>query len=1813
MRRIILLSVIAAMVLFACSNRNRIAITDRNFKDEINTSENLIFTFNHDLATDSMLYVWDTTAYLQFSPAINGKFQWTAKNVLVFSPMTPFPPSTDFTAQTTDKVLRYLERKYLTLDPKSTKIKFHTPYLALDHIETYWKKNGVSVNEAAIGVNVNLTAEVAPKDIANKLKLSIDGKPVTFRVMNATPSNNIQLEVQNVNFEGDEKKIEVSIDKGLTPMQSNWTSTESMKDQKKLSPPTEVDILGIEAQHDGAEGSLFVNMTQQVDEQDLRSYIIVTPKVDYQIDHSTNGFTLRSSEFTPPTIYKITFKKGIRGVFKGRLEQDYHTDAAFGALKPTIEFSEKSALYLSNKGNRNLSVKIAGVEDVNLKITKVFQNNILAFFKNGSQYGYNYEDSDESYNEYQYYDAEGYGTTVFEQDYAVRKLPKSGVGAYILNLNFEDKLPQFNGIYVVEVRDKTRNFITDSKIVAYSDIGLMAKQESNRIIVFANAISTTQPIGGLDVALVSDNNQSVLTATTDGEGIAVFDNLKKRIPDFKVAMLSVKKDNDFNYLLLSQSNVETERYEVGGRLGNEAGYEAFIYGDRDLYRPGETMHISTLLRTTDFRSPANIPIKIKINLPNGKEYQTIRKTLNAQGACETDVSLPDDMVTGIYTIEVYSANDILLNTKSIGVEEFMPDRIKVTVKSDKTDVGIGDSITLNGTAMNLFGPPAVDRNYQVSINFRRDVFAPKGLENYTFQMTNNKEIGEQTTEGKTNTKGEFKETFKIPKEFEDLGLLRGTLFSTVFDESGRPVNRIAKFDAYSQRIFYGIGNFDEYNSTRKAITIPLIAVDKKGTPLNTEVKLNIVRYNWRTVLETTGESGGYRYTSQREIIEEVKDQRIQVNGKNTVYTYIPPQSGEYEVRIGRPDGENYVQRSFYAYRYGDTQTTSFQVNREGNVTIKLDKDHYEVGETATALLTTPFDGKMLVSVERDKVIKNFYVHTSKKAKEVSFAVTADMVPNVFLSATLIRPMNEGNDIPLTVAHGYVPMKVDNSRDSIAVKITAPEKTRSQTKHTIKIQTVANAEVAIALVDEGILQLKNYKTPDPYGFFHQIRALEVSSHDLYARLFPEVVGNGLLSGGGDAYDLGKRVNPMTNKRVKLVSFWSGLKTANSSGIVEWGVNLPKFSGDLRVMAVAYKGSQMGSSEAHIQVADPIVISTGLPRFTSPGDSLLVPVTFSNTTNKAATGNVSFSTTGPLQLIGKGGITVNIPANSESRADFLIAVQPSIGEGSVTASIEALGEKFAETLDISVRPPASLQKESGSGSLKAGESEAFVIGKNYFPSSTDAQLVVSASPLGEFAGDLEALIGYPHGCVEQTISKAFPQIYVQELSKSLQRPLTTAQLANENNPNYNVQEAVRKLESMQLYNGALSYWQGSDAESWWGSILALHFLYEAKKAGFEVKDKSFKDLTDYVIKRSAQKETFKYRYMGNTGKEMQREIAKKEIPYSLFVLALAGKPQLATMNYYKSNPNLLSLDGKYLVAAGYALSGDKTKYNNFVPAKYEGERSVQVFDDSFYSALRDEALSLYALLEADPQNQQIGILTKHLVDNYKKERWHSTQEQVFTLLSIGKIAKMNNQVGTATATVTVGGKTVGTFDGKKDLILRSAVLKGGEVNLTAKENGKLYYYWTAEGIPTDGSYKETDNFLKVRKTFYDRAGRKLDKLIVRQNDLIVVELNLQTIASSDVSNIVVTDMLPAGLEIENPRISELPDMNWIKDAATPEHQDLRDDRVNLYTTATATPKRFYYLARAVSQGTYKMGPATADAMYAGEYHSAHGGGLLKIVKR
>jgi uncharacterized protein YfaS (alpha-2-macroglobulin family) len=1835
---------LAFSATFSCSKKasqEQASAATQAAGEEIDPTQNLVFSFDEPVVPASQAGRWDTTRYVQFEPAIKGKFKWVNDGrELVFSPLEPFRPSTAFSANLRSAALPSGKQK-LTL----ARSKFHTPFLEMKGAQVFYGRSNRASGTAELRANVLFNYPVRPADLRSRLHIMQGGRPVGFTLTAAEPDRALALTItQEVDVN---QPLHFEVDAGLKAVAGSQPTTGPLQADTEVPDQQTLQVRELTGQVLNGQAVVTLLTNQPVSVADIQPLLKVEPSVPYELEALESGLLLRGG-FEVGKDYQVSITPGLRGALGGQLAESFNQTVSFGTSEPSISFaSTDKAMYLGANGTRNLGLRINEVENVQVTIAKVYASNIQEILRADRQYGYeSSEDGEEGgedeYSEgrsYQYYDLENRGDVLFTRTYATAGLAKEN-GLRLLNLSLKDLefSAPLKGLYVVRVQDTEHLWLREDKLVALTDLGVIAKQNaSGEAVVFLNSLRTARPVSGATVRFISTNNQLMGTATTNGQGVARYDSIAGS--RLKLGMITATQGSDFSFISLPKSRVETSRFEVGGLTSNAAHYQAFLYGDRDLYRPGDTIHTNVVVRTDDWRTPpAGLPVKVRLLLPTGKEYASLGEKLSATGAVESRFILPATVMTGLYSLEVLTGNDVLLTSKQVSVEEFIPDRMKVTVTAAPTILRPAQTVTASVLAQNLFGPPAAGRKFEVEFSLKEKTFSAPKYADYSFQLRSGtgrnasalsgitERFQKEVREGETDASGRGTAAYALP-DVRDLGTLEGVAFATVFDETGRPVNRLATFEVQTQAVMFGIQQPGELVSTRQEMPIKLIALTPAGHPTRAAAQVQIVRLLWETVLERQG--GRLVYNSQKR--EQVlQNQAVNVDAASQL-TFTPTYSGEYEVRLFRPGAASYVAAHFYAYGSGDTAGNSFEVNTEGEVTIEADKPKYEPGETAQLLLKTPFPGRVLVTVERDRVLDHFYVDTDQKSAQVRVPIRAGYAPNIYVTATAIRPITD-NSLPLTVARGFVPLTVEKPGTHLPVTLKVASLSRSQTFQTIEVRTAPKAQVTLAIVDEGILQRKDYRTPDPYGYFYQKRALEVSAFDIYPFLLPEL---GTSSSGGDAADLARRTSPVPSRRVKLVAKWSGLLTADASGLVRYKVRVPQFSGALRVMAVAYKDDAFGNAEQTMKVADPVVISTALPRFASPGDTLDVPVTLTETRGAAVEGNLELRLKDPntpnivsilpgpaikeVYTISreKGQVIYHLMllAKAERKAIFRVVARTT---GNVTLesvfSYQEFGKQgdsklisFKESIEIPIRPAAPLEKRTGSGEVTAGVPAALNLRTDFLPTGQRSRLMLSRSPLTQFSKDLNYLLEYPYGCLEQTVSAAFPQLYFGDLAATLRQKTGASAKAQRYNPNYNVQEAIRKIEAMQLYNGSLSYWPGGDYDNWWATAYAAHFLLEAKQAGFAVNQSTLDKVLRYLQFRLKKRETEAYQYFTADGLARQRTIAKREITYSLYVLALAGRQDAVALNYYKANRPLLTPDARFLLACTYALGGQQRAFREVLPTQFTPEKAPRELGDSFASPIRDEALALNALLEADPTNPQVTSIARQLSRQVRAAGYLNTQERAFALLALGKIAR-KSQASTATATIAAGGKTLGQFTGK-DLTVNNVA--NYQLLLKASGAGALYYFWEAEGISAGGRVREEDSYLKVRRQFLTRTGQPVGTASFRQNDLVVVKLTIQAAdAAGEVKNVAITDLLPAGLEIENPRLGVTREIGFVTNAAQPDYLDVRDDRINLFTTATPQPKVFYYLARAVSKGTFKLGPVSADAMYNAEYHSYNGAGTVRV---
>ncbi|RYY18952.1 MAG: hypothetical protein EOO36_06950, partial [Cytophagaceae bacterium] len=876
--------------------------------EEVDPYQNIIFAFDEPVAPATPEGRWDTTRYVQFEPAIRGKFKWANEGrELVFSPYEPLRPSTVFVASLRPAALPSGKQK-LTLD----RSKFHTPLVAMSSAQVFYGRSAQAVGTAELRANVLFNYPVRPADLRPRLALSQGGRPVAFTLTAVEPDHTLGVTINQAVQPGEPLLFTVA--PGLKAVAGSQATTAPLTASATVPEQETLQVRELTGEVLDGQPVVTLLTNQPIAVADIQPLLKVDPQVSFSIEAQESGLLLRGG-FEVGKDYQISIEPGLRGALGGRLIERFAQGVSFGNAAPSITFaSAEKATYLSSLGARNLGLRLNAVEKVQVTVAKVYASNVQEFLRTGQRYSDDEysgegeyggeeasEESDEGGSSYQYYDLENRGDVLFTRTYTTAGLKKQN-GLHLLSLNLKDL--EFNaplkGLYVVRVQDSEHLWLREEKLVALTDLGLIARQNADGgAVVFLNSIRTAQPISGATVRFLSTSNQVMATATTNGQGVARYDSVAGT--RLRLGMVTVVKDADFSFISLPRTRVETSRFEVGGLTSNAAHYQAFLYGDRDLYRPGDTIYTNTVVRHDDWRTPpAGLPIKVRLLLPTGKEYVSLGERLNATGAVESRFILPASIMTGLYTLEVLTGNDMLLTSRQVSVEEFIPDRLKVTVSAAPTLVRPAETVNAKITALNLFGPPAAGRKFEVEFSLKAKSFSAKDYPGYNFAIQSGagrsalEDLAEQfqheQREGETDAAGRGTATYTLP-DVHDMGTLTGTAFATVFDETGRPVNRLATFEVQTQKALFGIERIGGLVGTHQDVAMQFVALTPAGKPTAATAQVTIVRKLWETVLERQGDR--YVYNSQKR--EEVlSNKEFTIEGTSKIF-FTPTYSGEYEV------------------------------------------------------------------------------------------------------------------------------------------------------------------------------------------------------------------------------------------------------------------------------------------------------------------------------------------------------------------------------------------------------------------------------------------------------------------------------------------------------------------------------------------------------------------------------------------------------------------------------------------------------------------------------------------------------------------------------------------------------------------------------------------------------------------------------------------------------------------------------------------------------------------------------------------------------
>lgn len=1774
------------------------------FEPLIETRQNLIFQFSKPVIDPDKIGEWDTTRFLVIKPQIPGRFQWSGIDEITFSPDVPFPFATTYTATPGPALIR-LEKEAENADP----VSFETVPLGITQMETQWQRT--PTGETRFRCRISLNQSCLPDEIVAGLDILWKGKKQEIKPESHGPATEFYVQVLGMEPVQNKSELQVALIKNrLSPTLKN-----RMKQNQQIKVPvfpvSELVAYGVSADYSEKGIALIVRFNQNLQNTDLKPWIELSGFEEISLENTIEGLRI-GGDFPSVAQMEILIRAGIRGALGGTLTHNQTLAFRIGEVEPYIRLENQGALYLPREGSGELAFLAEGVKEISVEIHQVFPNAILSHF----QHNYGYGD-EEYYSDY----SEDPGSLVYSNQLKISQLKKSG-NQYFLPLP-KKGLPNTHGLFVVKIADASHRYIGVQKSLVVTDIGLMAKTNREEIWLQASSLETNQPISGATILLIGRNNQVLYSEKTNNQGQIVVPRKKWAALGSPLAMVRCEKGDDFSFLLLNRSELETSRFDVGGVHPSRSGWKAEAFGPRNLYLPGEQVDISVLLRDRNLTAVPEEEIIAKMVNPMGKMVFWLKSKTNSAGIASFQYLLPAEISTGTYFTEIYAGDRELLATHIIHLESFEPNPLDITVNKVPERIPFGKDWAVSLAVDNMFGLPAAKRPVEAQIRWQNVSFSPKGFEKYQFYLAGNEDESVLSCSTATNSEGKCSLVLPTSKIPADLGLLEITSSLQVFDDANIPVYKTLRTKQLSQPYLLGYYLEGGRLRLRQVNKFHLVSVDADGHSVSGKAIAEVFLDSYiRTMEQAPNEPSGYRYVS-RKVRKSILKKEILTPGGKGVFSFFPKAEGDYEIEIRTEEKSTaYLQFSGYLYEGAGQEVGTEAIDREGNVDISFSKSPAIPGEKIDIRFLTPFDGRLTVCIEKERILSTYSLETQRNQATLSLPISDDYAPNVYVSAILTRSFSEkGKQNPLTTAYGYGSLAVERKDRQAKMDIYSPENFRSGSTIPIEIQTdLTDPSIAIAVVDDGILQITQYRIPDPSVYFHQKEALQTQTFSLFGKIFQQgISGEGIPGGDGmymklanEEWDLKQLLSVYLTTARPLVKDKGKLKSVpGKKGKFLAEVQIPAgFSGRVRVMALGSNSRQFSYAEKTISVADPITIKTALPDYLNPGNEFEGTATFFNTSNYPIDFQPKLIAMGKVELKIQWPKTVQIAAGAVVRLPYSVIPKE---EGNALVSVQASTGKNVigfKSKNIPISEPISMGRYYASGTIHAGSKLDFTKPEYFKDEKVTGEIVLSSDPWPSYAQGFQTLSEYPYGCLEQTVSKAFPLLYIPDDCLSEIRLNSDNQtLTLQQKRKTLVSDAIQKISALQQPDGGFSFWPGGLSANPYYSVFASHFLWAAQKAGYYVSPVVLQSCKTFVADQS--KENTLWWYLPESGVGIPVKKLASHIPYALYVSSLFGQVNKNALIQWKTQPQLLDKEGQLMLACALISAGESTgteklidfKEEPLFPINKKTEQSVEIFK----TARQMESFALKILAESWPSNPLARFLYQKL------NKLIADQPEIFSTqelgMTISALALMNQRVGhKKSGSFSFNGKTF-SQNGRKSIPINNWKTA---LRIQNNDPDNVLFYWVhAKGITGKIAPPTMDSKISIRKKLFDLQGNPIIMNQLKVNQLIIVQLQLKSLGNKNIDGIAICDRIPSCFRIENKRLDENSGWKSPTKLTEPDYFDVRRDRIHLFCRAEKQEKYFYYAIRVIGKGTYFWPGVEAQAMYEPAIFSRNGEKIITII--
>lgn len=1333
--------------------------------------------------------------------------------------------------------------------------------------------------------------------------------------------------------------------------------------------------------------------------------------------------------------------------------------------------------------------------------------------------------------------------------------------------------------------------------VLATNIGLMAKAgQDNKMILLAHDLITAKPMSGVKIYIYNYQQQLLAKGSTDSNGRIMAD-LSFSKPFYVIASLGRQR----SYLRVDNgSALSVSNFDVSGEVVQK-GIKGFIYGERGIWRPGDTLHLGFMMNNRVQEMPAEHPVIMELYNPLGQLYSRQTKTSGVLGLYTFAFATESDAPTGAWNVKVDLGGASF--TKRIRVESIKPNRLKIALKLPTTALLRGASLNAPLHVEWLQGAKAHNLKYDIQATVIPMETTFKNYPSYVFDnpalIFNSEEStlisGRTDVNGNAVVKGSFNVGNSAP------GMLLANIVTKVYEESGdfsmdgsrmvySPYNRYVGIKSPQQKERVHLDTGKKYNYS-------IVSVDYLGRPVSgTELLVKIYKVNWffwwgsdKSSLATFI-SDQYNKPVQSLTLRSGADGRTAFN-----LSFASKDWGTYYISVTDKQSKHSTGLMNY-YDWPDLEGSRDQSGNQSAATMltfKTDKDNYRPGEKMKVSFPSVKGSRAIVTVENGvRVLSLKEVECGTSRSLVEIPVTAEMQPNAYVAITLIQPHGiTRSDLPIRL-YGVVPFSVNSAESHLTPVISVPSEIKPESNYSITVSEKSGKEMAytLAVVDEGLLDLTHFPTPDPWKTFNAREALGVNSWDLYDYVVGAYGGRieQIFSIGGDAA-LEKGPKAIVNRFTPVTKFYGPFHLKKGARM-RHNLSMPLYNGRVRVMVVAGNGSAYGNAEKSVLVRKPVMVLGTLPRVIGVNEEMVIPSTVFATRNGIGRVNVTIACSSNLRVEGPAVQQISFNQQGDQIVSFKVRSGSVPGAARVTITAVGGGERSTYSTNLEVRSVTQKQVKVLAVTLNKGNSWRNNVNLPGAPGTNKVSLEVSdVAPLN-LSARLQDLQDYPYNCLEQTVSNAFARLFLSSVS--------TVSAGESAKNGAMVKDAISRLRSYQTVDGSFAYWPGQSDVTGWGTVYAAHFLLEAEARGYVVPEALRRAAVNNLLRTARNWKPVRSVY--GSSEEMTQA-------YRLYVLTIGGQMEMGAMNRMKENRSLGEMS-RWLLAAAYAMAGRNDVAGGLIARNLPFYAYTET-DLTFGSVLRDQSIRLLTLtlLRKGPSAAgYAAAVSRKLSSN----DWLSTQSEAFAIVAMSKYMQ-HYKVFKKMSFSYACGTNKETVSTDKNLWTKQMIGINGQqasVSLNNTGNATLFVRIITEGVASQRQVPAYSNGLSLAVNYLGMSGQRINIAALEQGTNFMASVTLTNTSERGLRHLVLSQIFPAGWEILNTR--------YLKGTPAgpyaPTYQDVRDDRVLSHIDYLPPHRQITVKINlcAVYPGRFQLPPVSCEAMYDHTVRANTAGGTVMV---